>query len=262
MRTHLDLFSGIGGFALAARWNGLETIGFSEIDPYCCRVLAKHWPAVPNFGDVRTVHAVQCDLLTGGPPCQPASCAGKRRGAADDRWLWPQTLAVVDRCRPAWCLFENPPGILSLGAGVEFERVLAALESFGYSVQPLVIPACSVDAPHRRDRVWIVAHTTGTQRARSTWEILPSQWGTSLRFSVESEAVAHAAQQHRAIERRAPPQSGRVSQWLPEPDVGRVASRVPSRVDRLRGLGNAIVWQVAAEIIRCIVETERSMKCH
>lgn len=192
----LDLFSGIGGFSLAAEWTGrITTIGFSEINPYATRVLKHHWPDVPNFGDIRniTTKAVadahrqrqlqsqgllqdergragdsdletasgeaRIDIIAGGPPCQPASCAGQRRGTADDRWLWPQTLAVVDTFRPTFCLFENPCGLLTLNNGLEFERVLSGLEGFGYFVAAFVIPACAVDARHRRDRVWIVGHS-------------------------------------------------------------------------------------------------------
>lgn len=143
---HLDLFSGIGGFALAAQWAGFQTIGFSEIEPYASQVLKKHWPDVPNHGDVRTVPAVRCDIITGGFPCQPFSVAGKRGGAEDDRFLWPSMLDVIDQCKPAWVVGENVPGLI----GMELERCLADLEGIGFRVQPLVIPACSVGAPVRR----------------------------------------------------------------------------------------------------------------
>lgn len=160
--TQLDLFSGIGGFALACRWAGIETIGFSEIDPYCCRVLEKNFPGVKNYGDIKRYHDwpdLHPDLVTGGPPCQPASLAGKRRGPKDDRWLWPEALECVARFKPTACLFENPDDLLTLDDGVAIEDMLSKLESFGYEVAPpFVIPACAIDAGHERMRVWIVAH--------------------------------------------------------------------------------------------------------
>ncbi len=164
MLTHLDLFSGIGGFSLAAERAGFTTIGFSEIDPYASRILQHHWPTVPNHGDIRNVPTVECDLITGGFPCQPYSLAGKRRGSADDRALWPEMCRVIARCRPTFILGENVPGIINM----ELDRVLDDLESLNYATRTLVIPACAVDAKHRRDRVWIVAHANGRLHERSS----------------------------------------------------------------------------------------------
>src|SRR6266705_2119208 len=116
--THLDLFTGIGGFHIAAEWAGFSTVGFSEIDPYCCNLLSQKWPDVKNYGDIRAADFSELRgrimVLSAGVPCQPASLAGKRRGASDDRWLWPATLDVVGSVQPAWCIFENPPGIESI----------------------------------------------------------------------------------------------------------------------------------------------------
>ncbi|MBF8281284.1 MAG: C-5 cytosine-specific DNA methylase [Anaerolineales bacterium] len=153
--SHLDLFSGIGGFALAARWSGWRTVAFSEIDPYACRVLERQFPGVPNLGDIRNVRAVRADLVTGGFPCQPYSLAGKRRGTGDDRALWPEMFRVIGETRPTWMLGENVPGIINL----ELDRVLSDLESIGYAAWPIGIPACAVDARHRRERIWIVAYS-------------------------------------------------------------------------------------------------------
>lgn len=153
--THIDLFSGIGGFALAARANGIETVQFVEIDQRCRDFLSKAWPGVAIHDDIRTFDGTQhagAYLLTAGVPCQPASRAGKQRGAADDRWLWPEALRVLREVAPAWCLFENPPGIGDL----EFDRILSDVEAEGYEVEVLSVPACAVNAPHRRDRYWIV----------------------------------------------------------------------------------------------------------
>lgn len=158
--THLDLFSGIGGFALAAGRAGFRTVGFSEVEPYACRVLAERFPGVPNLGDVRQ-HATfvrfrGVDVVTAGYPCQPDSLAGKRRGEADDRWLWPAARGIIAVVRPAWFIGENVFGHVSMG----LDGVLSDLESIGYAAQPFVVPACAVDAHHRRDRVWIIAYTS------------------------------------------------------------------------------------------------------
>ncbi len=165
----LDIFSGIGGLSLGLDRAGMETVAFCEIDPFCRKVLEKHWPGVPIFNDIKTLHKETLieagvinnertiDVLVGGPPCQPVSLAGQRRGDKDDRWLWPEALRLVEEIHPAWCLFENPPGFLSMG----FDETVSYLESQGYEVQAFIIPACGVDAPHRRDRVWIVAYADG-----------------------------------------------------------------------------------------------------
>jgi len=204
---HLDLFSGIGGFALAASWvwgDEHEIVSFVEIDKFCQKVLNKHWPLVPIIEDIRDVtyerilayaehsrHNITenriktkqdsnesqngifkrdggnerttsptIDLLTGGFPCQPFSCAGKRRGSKDDRALWPEMLRVIQEVRPAWIIGENVAGIINM----ELDTVLSDLESAAYEVQSFFIPACGVDAPHRRDRVWIVAHSNGKRQ--------------------------------------------------------------------------------------------------
>ena len=157
---HVDLFSGIGGFALAARWAGLETIQFVEIDPFAQRVLRKNFPDVPIHTDIRDFDATQFQrsfLLTGGYPCQPFSQAGKRGGEGDDRHLWPEMLRVIRECRPTWVLAENVAGHITMG----LDTVLVDLESEDYSTRTFVIPACATDAPHRRDRVWIVGYANG-----------------------------------------------------------------------------------------------------
>ena len=155
--NHIDLFSGIGGFALAAHWAGFQTEVFCERDEFCQKVLHKHWPAAPIVDDIfrfdGTRHA-GATLLTGGFPCQPYSCAGKKMGNEDDRALWPEMFRVIIECRPRWVVAENVPGIVDMA----LDGVLSDLENQGYEVGTMVIPACAVNAPHRRDRVWIVAH--------------------------------------------------------------------------------------------------------
>ncbi len=156
----IDLFSGIGGFHIAGEkvWgNEFNTIAHVEIDPFCKKVLKKHWPKVPIISDIKEYKhdGTTVDLLTGGFPCQPFSCAGKQRGKEDERYLWPAMLRVISEVRPTWIIGENVAGIINMG----LEQVLSDLENEGYEVQPFIIPACAVNAPHRRDRVWIIANS-------------------------------------------------------------------------------------------------------
>lgn len=155
----LDLFSGIGGFSLGLeRTGGFETVAFCEIDPFCQKVLKKHWPEVPCYEDVRTLnYGGPVDVISGGYPCQPFSTAGKRKGSEDDRHLWPEIDRLLDTLRPSWFLGENVAGHISMG----LDCVLSDLEAKGYTTRTFVIPACAVNAKHRRDRTWIVAHATG-----------------------------------------------------------------------------------------------------
>lgn len=199
---HLDLFSGIGGFALAADrvFVDVEHI-FCDNDLFCQEVLKKHWPNSKIYGDIRQItsnpfgdehrserQAVRetsglpevsweevdsrrtsgaVDLLTGGFPCQPFSQAGRRKGTADDRYLWPEMFRVIRATQPTWVIAENVRGFVTWNDGMVLETVCSDLEGEGYEVQPIIIPAVAVGAPHRRDRVWIVAHSTSErQRTR------------------------------------------------------------------------------------------------
>ena len=305
-KTHLDLFSGIGGFALAAKWNGYRTVGFCDNEPYAQAVLKKHWPEVPCHKDIREVRGelyAGVTLLTGGFPCQPFSVAGKQRGKDDNRYLWPEMLRVIQEAKPAWIIGENVAGIVNLA----LDQVCADLEGQGYEVEPIIVPACAVDAPHRRDRVWIVGHSkldglaacktigglfdeSEEQRGKiEEWESSGTSCASSdvadtnggqfsereserksVQISGEGSQricdVANAISQRGCggnSEREYAEDAGQSSRdsrdnsrgmatWLPEPNVGRVAHGVPNRVAKLRGLGNAIVPQVASEIIRCI----------
>ena len=160
--THASLFSGIGGFDLAAEWMGWNNVFNCEIDPFCRKVLAYHFPDAKQYEDVKTtdftVHRGHIDVLTGGFPCQPFSLAGKRKGSDDNRYLWPEMLRAIREIEPRWVVGENVFGIVNWSDGMVFEQVQSDLEDAGYEVQPYIIPACAVDAPHRRDRVWFVAH--------------------------------------------------------------------------------------------------------
>lgn len=164
MMRVLDLFSGIGGFSLGLERAGMQTVAFCEIDPFCQRVLRKHWPQVPIYDDVRTLtgerlraDGIAVDLICGGFPCQPFSTAsaGKRGGVSDDRFLWPEMLRIISECRPAWIIGENVAGIESLA----LRQVVSDLEGRGYEVAPpLEIPACALGHDHRRTRFWFLAY--------------------------------------------------------------------------------------------------------
>ena len=152
----ISLFAGIGGFDLGLERAGMQCVGQVEINPFCQRVLAHHWPKVKRIGDIRNVNGTEfgaVDLVCGGFPCQPFSHAGKRRGKEDDRYLWPEMLRVIQAYRPAWVLGENVAGIVSMA----LDTVLSDLEAQGYQCEAFIIPACAVDAKHERKRVYIIA---------------------------------------------------------------------------------------------------------
>ena len=350
----LDLFSGIGGFALAARWAGLKTVAFVEIDPFCQKVLKKHWPEVPIIPDIRevTVERIQgiiadtegkyntqqegtinttgeivkgqnetvwpksgqyngIDILVGGFPCQPFSCAGQRKGKADDRYLWPEMLRVITELRPTWIIGENVTGILSMAqqhsdpemgceadpeveadadcdAGGILWGIIDDLENLGYEVQPFVIPACAVNAPHRRDRIWIVAHsgqqpTGGTQNGFSDGKQSSSEarkWANQGYGSTNEDSHASDTRDTglQGGERAGTYDKGQTahgsvaecnSAWdedwytvalrtcvrdLDDGLPGRLAGR--GRANKLKALGNSIVPQVAYQIFKAIVEVK------
>ena len=276
--THLSLFSGIGGLDLAAERAGFCTVGQCEWADYPTKVLEKHWPDVPRWRDIRTLTGDDfyertgmrtVDVISGGFPCQPFSVAGKRRGKEDDRFLWPEMLRVVKELRPAWVVGENVAGIIS----VAIDQVLSDLESIGYACQAFVIPACAVDAPHRRDRCAIVAYgaverkrglPVQPRRPQQTYPdairggkdvAYANDWCRIVRrdrkFST-TESVGKSGENHG----RRTQEHGRGEWWPTEPDVGRVANGVPHRVDRLKCLGNAVVPAQFYPIFRAIADVE------
>ena len=250
--THLDLFSGIGGFALAARMaGGFKTVGFCEIDPWARAALAKNFPGVPIHDDVRTLNPQlygTIDLITGGCPCQPFSYAGQRLGAADERHLWPIMRGLIATLRPTWVLAENVAGHITLG----LDEVLTDLDALGYSTGALVVPACAVGANHRRDRVWIIADSAGNRQQGELCEAQPQE--------VHHRTSETLGSRHWS--------SGPFADWeqlMGESKLRRMDDGVSSTVDirpRLHAYGNAIVPQVAAEILRAIRMTHSAAARH
>lgn len=260
-----SLFSGIGGIDLGLERAGMVIKWQVENDPFCLRVLSKHWPDVPKYRDIREVEPAELervDMLAGGFPCQPVSQAGKRKGKEDERWLWPEFFRFIRVLRPRLVLLENVPGLLSRG----FDDVLRDLATGGYDAEWDCIPAASFGAPHIRYRVFIVAYSqcggrqeercglregeTRQRRRRSSDSSSQSRKGNLF----DSDSTGRAQQwrcfttppKHQAIERS--------DWWEVEPAVGRVVDGLPDRVDRIRSLGNAVVPQVVEWIGRRIIQ--------
>ena len=327
MLKHVDLCSGIGGFALGFSWAELShPVLFCDIEPWSRKILAKHWPDVKIAKDVKELAddpdglVPDCNILTAGYPCQPFSVAGKQRGEEDDRHIWPEIFRIIKAKRPNWIVCENVYGHISMG----LDTVLSDLETEGYSCQPFIVPACAVNAPHRRDRLWIVGYTehdgssateitgkhgqdeerrserkskaeqsarTGqpknnenvgdtennrcdrgaaSARREGAQNKQVKQFSVRGKLSRPSENVAYANNKRsqgrlsggKDAERQSEHGHTRCSStahrqpteewWATEPSVGRVANGIPKRVDRLKGLGNAIVPQIAMQIGLCI----------
>jgi len=163
---HGSLFSGIGGFDLAAEWMGWTNEFHCEINPFCNTILNHYWPNAKSYTDIKTtdfnVWRGHIDILTGGFPCQPYSMAGKRKGKEDERHLWPQYLRAIQEIRPRWVIGENVAGLVNWGGGLVFREVCADLENEGYEVQTYLIPACSKNAPHKRERLWVIAYSNSS----------------------------------------------------------------------------------------------------
>lgn len=297
---HLDLFSGIGGFAIAVDtvWPGSEHV-FCDNDKFCQAVLKKHWPQSKIYGDIRALRADglsadtngdgrpsdkeinanktyeqtfnateecggQIDILTGGFPCQPFSQAGRRKGTDDDRYLWPEMLRVIREFQPTWVIAENVRGLLTLQQGVVFEQVCLDLEASGYEVQPLVIPAVAVNAPHRRDRIWFIANYMGARLEKEGSE----QQTAGYRGKNSDTSNTESWESWKQTEwkgRKNSPGGNWERNWLevaselcslddglPVELGGLKLTKAGNRNAQLKAYGNAIVPQVAIEIMRQI----------
>ena len=200
---HGSLFSGIGGFDLAAEWMGWENIFHCEWNPFGRRVLHHYWPNAISYEDVTNIdfrcHRGSIDILTGGFPCQPYSSAGKRKGKEDERHLWPEMLRAIREIKPQWVVGENVRGLVNWNGGLVFDEVQLELEAEGYEVQPFLLPAAGVNAPHRRDRIWFVAHSNGSNDRRESGEDESKsgeeriQERHEVRQSIESSQVRDAS---------------------------------------------------------------------
>jgi DNA (cytosine-5)-methyltransferase 1 len=264
----LDLFSGIGGFSLGLeRTGGFQTVAFCEIEEFPRRVLAKHWPHVPCYDDVRTLTAerlradgISVDVICGGFPCQDISIAqgASRAGLDGERsGLWREYARLIGELRPRYLIVENVPGLLSLGLG----RVLGDLAAIRYDAEWHCIPAGVAGAPHIRDRFWLVGYpndegqpigAVDDEAPRMPRLATDADCGDEYRRSRDVQVGWGALAGQIAADG-----FFRGTEWGSEPDVGRVAHGVPSRVDRLRGLGNAVVPQIPELIGRAILSSVR-----
>lgn len=263
--THGSLFSGIGGFDLGAKWAGIETVWQCEKDPYCRKVLQKHFPETILYQDIKEMvneEIPAVDIISGGFPCQPFSQAGKRSGQADDRWLWPEMVSIIKKVRPRWIIGENVPGIVNMA----LDTVLVSLEDTGYTCQTISLPACGLNAPHKRQRIFIVAHAYG-MRCSTRCTLTGREEGGVIdgRCREIRSSMAHTHGKYGEMHKRwdqfqktfGKGASGRSSGnhggiWEVEPGVGRVVDGIPRRVDRLRVLGNAVVPQICYLFFRAI----------
>ena len=247
---HLDLFSGIGGFALACSWvwgEEYENVGHSEVELYACKVYHRHFPESECLGDITKINWAegQADLITGGFPCQPHSLAGKRRASADERDLWGECVRAIRTVRPRYALLENVPDLLSSERGGFFNRALSDLAAAGYDAWWEVVSACAVGAPHTRERVWIVAHPNEVR-----WDFTAQAnftEGRNLGNNIQPyrKNCCHAAWVDWETESISKELGG-------EPLIDRKNDGLQGWVDRDAGLGNAIVPQVAFVILDAI----------
>lgn len=242
---HGSLFSGIGGFDLAAEWCGWENVFHCEWNTFGQKVLKHHFPKSISYNDITktdfTIHRGDIDIISGGFPCQPYSSAGKRLGKNDDRHLFPEMLRAIREIQPEWVVGENVLGIVNWGGGLVFEEVQTDLEAEGYEVQAYILPACSQNAPHKRERTWFVAHSN---TARVHKQYIPTK---------SNETIAHSGL---SFEKRD------FSAFPTEPPILRRDDGISQRLDSktfskwrnqsIKAYGNAIVPQVAYQIFKSI----------
>jgi DNA (cytosine-5)-methyltransferase 1 len=283
---HISLFSGIGGFDLAAQWAGWDNLASCEINPFGRRHLAYYWPEAYHHDDIKTLtgeiieHEAQkrydpdwrADgvILSGGFPCQPYSLAGKRLGKEDERHLWPEMLRVIQEVKPTWIVGENVFGLVNWSDGLVFDDVQTDLEAAGYEVQAYVLPACAANAPHRRDRVWIVAYAAniGQKQPRNTRERRPGfedSHSDEKRFSTYANGIGQPGEKHGHQESGFSCENSKGISWHDFPIEPPVCSRNDGlsaeldgitfskwRNESIKAAGNAIVPQIAYRIFQTI----------
>lgn len=257
--NELALFAGAGGGLLGSKLLGWRTVCYVELDPYCVEVLKArirdgYLDDAPIWDDARTFDGRLwdgcVDIVTAGFPCQPFSVAGKRLGSADERNLWPDTIRIIREVGPSYVLLENVPGLLAWDGGSYFGKILGELAESGYDARWRVLSAAEVGAPHRRDRLWIVANRQGDGCAREHVPIRPGR---------PQQAATHAARDGAILsDSNGEPLEWPTESWLQygywsvEPRVRRVAHGIPNRVDRITALGNAQVPGVVAVVWRSL----------
>ena len=296
--SHGSLFSGIGGFDLAAKWVGWRNAFNCEINEFCCKILKYHFPNAEQYKDITKTDFSkwngQIDVLSGGFPCQPFSVAGKRKGTDDNRYLWPQMLRAIHEIRPTWIVGENVAGIVSMvqpskSAKVAneqaifeedyrervlliqqyiVEKICEDIEREGYSVQPIVIPACAVGAPHRRDRVWFVAHRADAGAEAVQYGREDGVHASGFASHTESAGLPpRHERQRQGKSRRRNERVGIPPDWSDFPTQPPVCGRNDGlsfdvddltvsfskwRTESIKAYGNAIVPKVAYEIFKAI----------
>lgn len=233
----ISLFAGIGGFDLGFERAGMKCVAQVEIDPFCQKVLAKHWPDVPRFGDIHDVgkhNLPKADVICGGFPCQPYSSSGTKKGSDDDRALWPEMFRVISELKPTWVVGENVARFEHMG----LETLFTDMESIGYESAAIEIPIGALKAPHSRKRWFVVSYIKGNGYWKRGEEfILCKKDGRQNGELLSKSAITNW--------------------WEAEPRMGRVAYGVPSQVDRIRSLGNSVAPQIPEIIARFILQTER-----
>lgn len=289
---HGSLFSGLGGFDLAAQWMSWENVFYCEWNEFGKKILKHYWPNAISYHDITkstfTIHRGSIDVLTGGFPCQPFSTAGKREGTADDRYLWPEMLRAIREIQPRYIVGENVRGLVNWNGGVVFDTVCADLEAEGYEVLPVLLPAAGVNAPHRRDRIWFIAYFNNKggsdglgQVQRTNGEV--SEWHNDAEFGNANQCDATNASNtglqrsqdiggFKNIRTKSDQQFAGFfcTDWQNFPTVPPICSRNDGLSDRLdgitfpkwrnesiKGAGNAIVPQVAFQIFKTIEAYER-----
>jgi DNA (cytosine-5)-methyltransferase 1 len=286
--THGSLFSGIGGFDLAAEWCGWENVFHCEWNPFGQKVLKHHFPNSISYNDITktdfSIHRGTIDIISGGFPCQPYSSAGKRLGKEDERHLWPEMLRAIREIQPSWVVGENVRGLTNWNGGLVFDEVQSDLEIEGYEVLPFLLPACSVGAPHRRDRIWFVAFNTKSSRSAKVGKILQGK---------SNESIGVCSKNINATDTS----SERLQRWEKQTSIGKtkaegefdrnLARQVPTRFENfptvspicggddglpkeldsitfskwrnesIKAYGNAIVPQVAYQIFKSISQYQK-----
>jgi DNA (cytosine-5)-methyltransferase 1 len=282
---HLGLFEGIGGFSLAARNVGWETLAWCEWNEFGQKVLRHHFPNAEGFGDITKTdfkkYANTIDIITGGFPCQPYSLAGKRKGKEDERHLWPEMLRVIREVQPRWVVGENVFGLINWSDGLVFHEVQSDLEAEGYEVWAYVLPAAAVNAPHRRDRVWFVAHSNsnGQHRSNSKHEVNTSERGEHAQYDIEQNNIKYSesigqeyALENNELERGRFRQPSKRNTWDTFPSQSAICGRddgLPTELDgitfpkwrneSIKAYGNAIVPQVAEQIFKSIIDYQKTL---